>query len=113
MKKNFKYDRLAEDIKKKINEIIDTEIDELDFVTVTDVELTKDLGDAKVYITALDSSSKEYALETLSKREKMIRKLLAEGVQMRRVPNLIFKYDSTLDNYNRIENILKNEKNDK
>lgn len=106
MAKNFKYDRLASELRAKINEIINEKIDDLDFVTVTDVELTKDLGDAKVYVQCLSQESEEYVIKTLTKKENMIKKLISNQVQIRRIPNLIFKYDHRLDNYNRIDDLL-------
>ncbi len=106
-KTNFKYDRLAEEIKLTINDVINEEIDALEFVTVVDVELTKDLGDAKVYIQCLDSNDGDKVIRHLTKAKGYIKKRLAQEVKMRRIPNLIFKYDNSLDNYNHIDNLLK------
>ncbi len=106
MKKNFKYDRLAEDIKLLINDVINDELDNLDFVTVVDVELTKDLGDAKVYVQCLNSDDEEEVIYQLNKAKGYIKKRLAEEVKMRRIPNLIFKYDHSLDNYNHVNDLL-------
>lgn len=105
-KKNFKLDRLAEQIKLVVNEIINDEIESVDFVTVVDVELTKDLGDAKVYIQCIDANEEEFVIKSLEKAKGYIKKRLAQEVQMRRIPNLIFKYDHSLDNYNAITNLL-------
>ncbi len=107
MKRNFKYDRLAEDIKLLINDVVNDEIDDLEFVTVVDVELTKDLGDAKVFVQCLNSEDEEEVLYTLNRAKGYIKKRLAEEVKMRRIPNLIFRYDHSLDNYNNIDNLLK------
>lgn len=112
-KQNFKYDRLAESIKFTINNVINEEIDKLEFVTVVEVELTKDLGDAKVYIQCLDDNDIEHSLEILNKLKNMIKKRVAEEVPMRRIPNLIFKYDHSLDNYNHIEELLNKTRLDK
>ncbi len=106
MKKNFKYDRLAEDIKLLVNDVINEEIDDLEFVTVVDVELTKDLGDAKVYVQCLNSDDEEEVIYQLNKAKGYIKKRLAEEVKMRRIPNLIFKYDHSLDNYNHVNDLL-------
>ncbi len=106
-KANFKYDRLAESIKFTINNVINNEIDRLDFVSVVEVELTKDLGDAKIYIQALNASDEDKAIEILTKSSGFIKKRLAQEVKMRRIPNLIFKYDHSLDNYNKIDSILR------
>lgn len=106
-KKNFKYDRLAEDIKYAIGEIINDEIDGLDYVTIYEVHLTKDLGDAKIFVQALDVDKEAKILRKLESSKGFIKKRLAENVQMRRVPNLIFKFDHSLDNYNKIESLIK------
>ncbi len=110
MAENYKYFRLANDIKNKINEIIDNDIDELDFVSVTNVELTKDLQDAKIFVQSLSSSQEDYVIKVLQKKEGFIKKKLAQSVEMRKIPSLIFKYDHSLDNYNKIDDILKDEK---
>jgi len=107
MKKNFKYDRLSEEIKMKISIIINEEIESINFVTITDVELTKDLGDAKIYFQCLNDSEEKKTLEKLEKMNKFIRKRIAESVKMRKVPELIFKYDHSLTNFNKIEELLK------
>ncbi len=106
MKKNFKYDRLAEDIKLLINDVINEEIDDLDFVTVVDVELTKDLGDAKVFVQCLNNEDEEEVLYQLNRAKGYVKKRLAEEVKMRRIPNLIFRYDHSLDNYNHVNDLL-------
>ncbi len=106
MKKNFKYDRFAEDIKLLVIDVINEEIDDLEFVTVVDVELTKDLGDAKIYVQCLNSDDEEEVIYQLNKAKGYIKKRLAEEVKMRRIPNLIFKYDHSLDNYNHVNDLL-------
>lgn len=111
-KKNFKYDRLAEEIKVAITDIINEEIDSINFVTIVEVELTKDLGDAKIYFQCLIDSEEEQTTKKLDKMNKYIRKRLAETVKMRQVPNLIFKYDHSLENYNKIDSILSDIKKD-
>lgn len=105
-KKNFKYDRLAEDIKLVINDVVNDELDDLEFVTVVDVELTKDLGDAKVYVQCLNTDEEEEVIYQLNQVKGYIRKRIAQEVQMRRIPDLIFKYDHSLDNYNHINSLL-------
>ncbi len=111
--KNFKYERLAESIKLEINNLINNEIDDLDFVTIVDVELTKDLGDVKIYFQCLDSKDEHKTLKTFEKKKGFIKKRLAQEIQMRRVPELIFKYDHSLDNYNRIDELLNEAQNGK
>lgn len=103
---NFKYDRLAEEIKMKLNQIIGERFDDLNFVTVVDVELTKDLGDAKIYVQCLTDGSEEYVVKYLNGKKAYLKREIAKQVKMRKVPNLIFKYDHSLQNYNRIDELL-------
>ncbi len=104
---NFKVDRLAEQLKYTINEVVNQELQNVDFVTIVGVEITKDLGDAKVFFQCLDPKDENKTLRSLDKAKGFIKKRVAEEVSIRRIPNLIFKYDNSLDNYNRIDTLLK------
>lgn len=104
---NFKYNRISEQIKVLINQLINEEIDDLDFVTVTEVEITKDLADAKIYVMAMNDSSEKYVIDTLTKKKGFLKSQVAKKLNLRRTPNLIFKYDHSLGNYNRIDELLK------
>lgn len=104
---NFKYDRIAQDLKIVINNVINDKMDDLDFVTIVEVELTKDLADAKVYVTCMSATSQEYVLKTLEKKKGFIKREITKSLKIRKIPNLIFKYDSSLENYNKIEELLK------
>lgn len=107
--KNFKYLRLAEEIKELLTIIINEEL-EYDFITITHVELTKDLGDAKIYINSLNDDDQK-VLNLLNKKSNFLKSCIAKNIKIRKVPNLIFKIDKSLDNYNKIVNILE-EKSD-
>ena len=102
---NFKYDRVAENLKVEISRIFDEDIDDIGFVSVIHVEITKDLGDAKVYLNTLDMRE-DKILKILNSKKAFIKKKVAMKVKIRRMPDLIFKFDHSLDNYNSIENIL-------
>lgn len=103
---NHKYQRLAQDIKEKINTIINEEFDDLDFVTVTHVDITKDLGDAIIYVNCIQENSKDFVLDYLNRKSGYLKRHIS-SIKMRRVPNLIFKYDDSLANYNKIDDLLK------
>ncbi len=109
MSANYKYDRLASDIKNKINSVINDQIDDLDFVSVTEVELTKDLQDAKVYVNCLLDNQENYVIESLKRKEGFIKREIAKSIKMRKIPSLIFKYDNSLENYNKIDSLLSDE----
>ncbi len=106
---NFKYDRLSEDLKMELNKIINDRFDDLNFVTVIDVELTKDLGDAKIYVQCLTDGSEQFVIQYLTRKSGYLKRECAKKIKMRKMPNLIFKYDHSLQNYNKIDALLNKE----
>lgn len=104
---NFKYKRLSEDIKRVLSQKINEDIDSYFWVTITDVELTKDLGDVKIFFEVINSDDEDKALEKMQNSSKYFKKVIANEIKIRRVPNILFYVDKRLDNYNKIEALLK------
>ena len=79
------------------------------FITVTLVRMSPDLGAAKVFLSFMTSSKKEVALRMVKKQATWIRKTLAGviGKQVRRIPELHFYIDDSLDYYDAVEEALK------
>lgn len=105
---NQKYNKLAGTIQKELNLLLSLEISDprLQQVTVTDVTLTSDLQDAKVYYKNYASISDTEVLQALTKAKGFLKKELAHRVKMRRVPDLLFRKDEALEYSERIEGIL-------
>jgi ribosome-binding factor A len=76
-------------------------------VTITDVEVTKDLLLARVYFTVFETkdSGKE-ALAGLEHAKGFLRTQLAERVELRFVPDLIFTWDKSAEYGQRIDALL-------
>ena len=79
------------------------------FITVTHVRISSDLGVAKVYLSFMASKDKEADLKMVEVQNWKVRKKLGEkvGKQLRRVPELQFFVDDTLDYLDKIDEILK------
>lgn len=77
----------------------------LEFVTITAVKISPDLQVATVYFRTFDSSKPERAQKGLESAAGYLRKQL-KVLDIRRVPELRFIYDSTLESAERIEGIL-------
>lgn len=109
MKKSNRNARLASDIKKLLSEMISGQLANpniLPLTSVTHVDLTRDLSYATVYISVMDPSTKQSQIDALTKSKGYLRTLLAAELTTFRTPDLIFKYDETLQQANRIERIL-------
>ncbi|WP_230226056.1 30S ribosome-binding factor RbfA [Allobaculum mucilyticum] len=107
----LKQDRMDQILKKEISRILQFELKnpKLGFVTVTDVECTRDMSQAKVYVSFLGKQERNDAgMRVLRSSKGFIRSTLAKNIKARKMPDLIFVQDTSLDNGRRIENIISN-----
>ncbi|MBN3039271.1 MAG: 30S ribosome-binding factor RbfA [Candidatus Omnitrophica bacterium] len=103
--------RVAEQIKKVIGGIIHDDLGDprIGFVTVTKVELSRDLRVAKVYFSLLGSEKQLRDTKIGLKRSSgFIRKLLGERIKLRYTPEIIFKVDAGIEHSIHISEILSN-----
>ena len=82
-------------------------------ITVTEVNVSPDLKNAKVFIMPLGGENKIEVLESLNRIKGYIQKLISSEIQLRQIPRLSFLIDTTFEYANKIDNIIKNiNKND-
>jgi len=101
--------RVGEQIKKELSQILQTEFKDprLGFITVTGVDITNDLSEAKVFLSVLGSDEqKEDTLKALAKGTGFLRGELGRRIRLRHTPDLIFKFDSSVEYASRIETLL-------
>jgi ribosome-binding factor A len=101
--------RLNEQLKRELAELIRTEVRDprVGLVTVTGVETTKDLGLAKVHVRAVGELPERGAtLEGLAAAAPFLRTALGRILRIRRVPELRFQEDRSLEHARRIEQVL-------
>ena len=79
-------------------------------VSVSDVEASKELDIATVYVTALMAEQGPEAVKLLNGMAKDFRKQLSRMMRLRRVPELRFRYDDSVDKGERIDALLRGEK---
>ncbi|MCK4437138.1 30S ribosome-binding factor RbfA, partial [bacterium] len=78
------------------------------FITITDVELSRDLRHAKVFISVYgDESEKEKALKGLSSAAGFIRREVGKRVKLRYTPEIVFKWDRSIEKGAQIEEVLR------
>ncbi|MFQ1023826.1 30S ribosome-binding factor RbfA [Avibacterium paragallinarum] len=112
MAREFKRsDRVAQELQKEIAVILQREVKDprIGMVTVSDVEVSRDLAYAKVFVTFLfdqDESIIESGMQGLEKASPYIRSLLAKAMRLRIVPELRFIYDQSLVEGMRMSNLV-------
>ncbi len=104
-----RYERVAEAIKKEVSIIVHDELRDprLGFVTITGVELTQDLRYAKIFFSVL-GGDQDYkrTKEALDSALGFIRRLIAQRINLRLAPEIIFKEDRSTEYSIRIEEVL-------
>lgn len=104
-------DRLVSNIKRHISEIIQYDLNDKDVghVTVTDVEVTRDLSYATVFVTFFDERGvPTERVDILNRAKGFIRTQLSKRISTYKTPDIIFKYDKSLNRGERIDEILDN-----
>jgi ribosome-binding factor A len=78
-------------------------------ITVTEVRITQDLGQARVYLSVFPAAGKELFDRTLGEHSQHIRRELGTRIrhQLRIVPELQFFLDDSLDYIENIDRLLK------
>src|SRR5699024_411427 len=107
---NIRANRVAEQIKIEISDIINNKIKDprIGFLTITDVEVTGDLQQAKVFFLVLeDKKEQEENLIELSKTNGFIRYEIGQRIRLRKVPEIIFEYDVAHEYGNHIDALLR------
>ena len=104
---SVKLDRLNNSFMEKISEIIHEQVKDkdVDLVTITDVKITNDLSFAKIYFTTLDDD-RDKVTKALNKASGFIRSAMCDKIQIRKMPELHFVYDTSIEYGNKIENII-------
>lgn len=102
--------KVQEEVKKTVSEIIQTEAKDPDigFVTVTDVKLSGDLRHAKVFVSVYgNDDQQEKTLEALERATGFVRSELGKRMRFKHVPELIFKFDDSIEHGDNINKILR------
>lgn len=105
-----RVDKLDSILLRELSMIISQEINDpkLGFPTVTEVDVSPDLNSAKVYVSFLGKNyKKRNGIDTLRRSKGYIKSLLAKRIKLRKIPDLTFLVDDSLDKAERIENIFK------
>lgn len=105
---SIKLERLGATFVEEISKIIKEEVKDPDisFVTITSCNISSDLSYAKVYCTCLNDGRRDEILKTLNKASGFIRKELCNRVEIRKMPEINFVYDNSIEYGNKIEQIL-------
>ena len=106
---SIKTQRIANVLLKEISDILQNEVydEDIKFVTLTSVKVDTDLSLAQIYCTVFDVNKKDKCLHDLNAAKGFIKTELAKRkLEIRRIPDLRFIYDESVEYGNKIENII-------
>ena len=102
--------RVGEVIQRELSDLLQKKIKDprLTSVMVTGVDMTGDLSLARVYIRSLgDSVNQKEVMKGLESAKGYLRRELAPRLDLKKAPEILFFYDTTLDYALHIEKLLK------
>ena len=111
MPPSYRPDRVGDLIRKEISELLSRgEVHDpgIGFITVTRVKVSPDLQMARVYYTSLgDPPARRETAKALERATSFLRRQVGSRLQLRRVPELEFRFDESIAHQDRIEQILR------
>lgn len=107
---NNRLNRINEELKREISNIINYEVTNSNvtgMISVTSVKTSPDLRYAKVSVSILNSKNVKQTLAGLKTSSGFIRSRIAEKINLRVTPELVFELDDSMQYGERIDTILK------
>jgi len=100
--------RVSDLIKEEVADIIMHKLRDprLGFITITDAKVSDDLRHAKIYVSIFEDAKQEESLKVLTSSAGFIRSELGKRLKMKFIPELIFKFDSSIAYGAKIDKIL-------
>jgi ribosome-binding factor A len=109
MAQGSRPDRVADQIRGELGELLAREVHDpgLGFVTITRVQVSADLQQARVFYTALgEERVRRNSERALHRASPFLRRQIGSRLRLKRVPELQFLYDESIAGQDRIEQLL-------
>ena len=111
MAQGHRPDRVGDQIRQELSELLSRGVVHdpgIGFITLTRVKVTPDLQLARVYYTTMgDAAARRDTAKALQRATPFFRRHVGSRVQLRRVPELEFRFDESVAHQDRIEQILR------
>ncbi len=111
MAQGHRPDRVGDQIREMLSEMLSrgaVHDPGIGFITITRVKVSADLQMARVFYTSLgDEKARRDTARALDRATPYFRRQVGGRLQLRRVPELEFRFDESIANQDRIEQILR------
>jgi ribosome-binding factor A len=101
-------ERVAGEMRRELARLIQQEVKDpgVGFVSVSDVEVSRDLSHARVYVTVFEESTARDSLQALNKAAGFLRRRLGQEMRLRSVPELVFRHDDSVETGQRMDELI-------
>jgi ribosome-binding factor A len=111
MAQGYRPDRVGDQIRQELSELLSrgaVHDPGIGFITLTRVAVSPDLQQARVYYTSLgDPQARRETAKALERATPFFRRQVGSRLQLRRVPELEFRFDESIAHQDRVEQILR------
>ena len=110
MAQGSRPERVGEELRQEIGRLLDREVHDprIGFVTITRVKVSADLQQARVYYTLIgDEKARQETARGLDAARPFLRRHIGSRIRLRRVPELAFEYDRSVEHQDRVEQLLR------
>ena len=103
-------ERVSGQLRRELATLIQREVKDprVGFVSVSDVEVTRDLSHAKVFVTVFEEDQASESIKALKHAAAFLRRRLGQELRMRTVPELHFHHDASVETGTRMDELIAN-----
>jgi ribosome-binding factor A len=101
--------RVGDQIREEISQLLAREVKDpgVGFITITRVEVSSDLQHARVFYTTLGKEAeRKNTARALARATPFLRRQVGARLRLRRVPEIAFQFDRSIEHQDRIERLL-------
>ena len=101
-------ERVAGSLRRELARLIQMELKdpEVGFIGLSDVEVTRDLAHAKVFVTVFETDKAASSLKALKRAAGFLRSRLSQEMRIRSVPELHFHHDASVETGQRMDSLI-------
>lgn len=101
-------ERVAGSLRRELAQLIQMEVKdpEVGFVGLSDVEVSRDLSHAKVFITVFETDKAESSVKALNRAAGYLRRRLGQEMRIRSVPELHFQHDASVETGQHMDDLI-------
>jgi len=103
-------ERVGGQLRRELAQLVQHEVKDprVGFVSISDVEVTRDLAHAKVYVTVFEEDKAPKSIEALNRAAGYLRHRLGKEMHIRTVPELHFIHDASVETGARMDELIAN-----